>query len=337
MSMEPTALGGLDREPHGGVFDSDVLDFSANVNPERPPGIAQQYDLAFSLARQHPSDDYSSYRAAVADYVGCDGRNVIPTAGTVQGIRLVTEVTLSAGDSALVPAPAFGEYKREVQLQGATTEFYPTAELVETDPTGYDLAIVGTPNSVTGQLVPEPDLRSFAADCRDAGTPLLIDEEFLDYTDAASFAETPGVVVARSITNFFGLPGLRIGFLVATGRLRERLSVARPQWNLCTPGAIVGEHCLRQQEFVERTRERVREERRRMRDRLATRYEVYPSDAPFLLFDTGEESVDELLERTRSEGIVVRDARTFRGLDSHVRVAVKRPHENERLLEAIGV
>lgn len=335
--MDPTALDGLDREPHGGVFDSEVLDFSANVNPERPPGVAQQYDLALSISRRHPSDDYSSFRAAVADYIGCNGRNVIPTAGSIQGLRLLLEVTLSPGDSVLIPTPSFGEYRREVRMQGAHPECVSHEEFFGADPSRYELAIVGTPNNVTGQLVAEPALRSFAATCYETGTPLLINEEYLDYTGTPSFAETPGVVVVRSLTNVFGLPGLRVGYLVATGALRDRLAIARPQWNLSVPGAIVGEYCLRQPEFVERTRERIAEERQRVSDRLSKRYEVYPSDAPFVLFDTAPESVDSLVDRTRSHGIIVRDARTFDGLDSHVRVAIKRPHENERLLEAIGV
>ena len=135
----------------------------------------------------------------------------------------------------------------------------------------------------------------------------------------------------------FGLPGIRAGFLVATGRLRDRLDTARISWGLSTVAAEVSTHCLERTAFVERTRERVATERERIRERLETRWEVYPSRAPFLLVDAGEEDVDEILSTARERGVALRDARTFPGLDDHLRTAVRGPGDNDVLLEALGV
>jgi histidinol-phosphate/aromatic aminotransferase/cobyric acid decarboxylase-like protein len=93
---------------------------------------------------------------------------------------------------------------------------------------------------------------------------------------------------------------------------------------------------MRCDKFVAETRERVRAERERMGEALSGRFEVYPSDSPFLLLDVGEQDVDELVDWARERGVAVRDATTFRGLDSHVRVAVRLPEENDRLLEVLG-
>jgi threonine-phosphate decarboxylase len=143
------------------------------------------------------------------------------------------------------------------------------------------------------------------------------------------------VAVARSLTKLFGLPGLRAGFAVATGRLGAALRGARRPWNVGTPALAVGTHCLRQREFVTRTRERVRTERERLRDALADWVDVAPSQAPFLLVDLGDRDVDRVLSSARDRGIALRDARTFRGLDSHVRIAVRGPADNDRLLEVL--
>ena len=64
-----------------------------------------------------------------------------------------------------------------------------------------------------------------------------------------------------------------------------------------------------------------------------------PSEAPFLLLDVGPDgrSVERVVADARDRGVAVRDATTFRGLDAHVRVAVRRPDENDRLLAALGV
>ncbi len=330
--MDSEAVDGVARVPHGSTDDARVLDFSANTNPDRPPGVASVYDSALSSSRRYPPDDYCTYRVAAGEYVGCDPKQVVPTAGGLAALRLAFEVSLDPGDSALIPAPSFGEYAREIRLQGATPEFVPYDEILTADPEGHAAAVVCNPNNPTGNAYPAADLRAFAARCREAGTTLVADEAFLDFTDHPSLAGEPGVVAVRSLTKVFGLPGLRAGFAVASGRVGRRLSTARPTWGLSTPAAQVGIHCMRQTEFVEETRTRVREERARMRDALEPAYGVHPSDAPFLLLDVGERDVSGLLCAARERDIALRDATTFRGLNSHVRVAVKRPDQNDRLL-----
>jgi threonine-phosphate decarboxylase len=329
---------GAGRVPHGSSEDPLVLDFSANTNPERPDGVSGVYEAALSAATSYPSEDYFEFRAAAADYVGCEAAEVVPTAGGLAAIRLAIATTVEPGDDVLVPAPSFGEYAREVRLQGGTPTFVAHDEICAADPTDYALAIVCTPNNPTGDTCDTGALREFAQRCRDAGTVLLVDEAFLDFTDLPTMAGTEGVVVARSLTKIFGLPGLRAGFAVATGTERDRLDTARLAWGLGTPAASVGTHCLRDTDFVAETRERVASERARMADRLADRFDVSPSDAPFLLLDCGSsDAVDDVIETVREYDIAVRDARTFRGLDQHVRVAVRLPYENDLLLDALDV
>lgn len=89
-------------------------------------------------------------------------------------------------------------------------------------------------------------------------------------------------------------------------------------------------------EFIAETRSRVKSERERLRTALAEQFAVYPSDAPFLLFDVGDRSVSDICQHARKQGVVLRDARTFRGLDNHIRVAVRLPEENDRLLEVLA-
>lgn len=326
------------RVPHGGHGDPRVVDFSANVNPRPPEGAARVYEAAFAAARRYPADDYCEFRTTAAEYVGCDPRQVIPTAGGLSAIRLAVETTVGPGDSALVPYPSFGEFAREVRLQGADPSFVPADRLLEADPADHALAVLCNPNNPTGRAYDPAALRAFADRCRDAGTTLLVDEAFLGFTDRPSLAGREGVVVFRSLTKLFGFPGLRAGFAVATGDRREALEVARPAWSMGSVAAALGVHCMRDDAFVERVRERVERERTRMADRLSERFDVRPSDAPFLLFHAGSPSgVDEVLREAREADIAVRDTRSFRGLDAHVRVAVRLPEENDRLLHALGV
>ncbi|KTG31002.1 threonine-phosphate decarboxylase [Haloferax profundi] len=334
--MDPESVARTARVPHGGTTDETVLDFSANTNSDRPDGVEAVYADALAASTRYPDDDYGDFRAAAADYVDCDADSVVPTAGGLEALRLAFEVTLSPGDTALVPEPSFGEYDREIRLQGADPVAVGHDGILDADPEPHEVAVVCTPNNPTGELAGIDRLRAFAARCRDVGTVLVVDEAFLDFTDAPSLAGEPGVVVARSLTKMFGLPGIRAGFAVATGDLGERLAVARRSWSLSTPAARVGTFCMRQTAFVEDTRGRVERERVRLAESLSERFGVSPSDAPYLLLDVGDRDVDSVVEAARERGVAIRDATTFPRLDSHVRVAVKRPEENDELLRALA-
>jgi len=333
--MDPDSVAGAERVPHGSSDDPGVVDLSANVNPEVPDGTRAVYEAALGDARSYPDDDYPAFRAAAADYVGCDADRVVPTAGGLAAMRLAIGVTVSPGDGVLVPYPSFGEYAREVELAGGDPAFVPHDELLDADPAPHAMAVVCTPNNPTGDCPDADALRSFADRCAATGTVLLVDEAFLGFTDRESLAGREGCIVARSLTKLYGLPGLRAGFAVATGDRLDRLRTARPAWSLGGPAAAVGAHAMRDAAFVAETRRRVRREREHLRAGLEARgLEVAPSEAPFLLCDAGADP-GELLAACRERGVVLRDATTFRGLDAHVRVAVRNRESTEALFDAL--
>lgn len=340
--MKPDAVRSVARAHHGGRDDPTTLDFSANTNPEVPSGTRDAYEAAFDATRRYPADDYPTFRAAAADYVGCSPESVVPTPGGLAGLRLALATRVRADDRVLVPAPGFAEYAREARLQGGTVETAAPGTITSSDPAPYRTVVVCAPNNPTAHDYTAGELRAFAARCRAADTELLVDEAFRGFTDRPSLAGEDGVVVARSLTKLFGTPGIRAGFLVATGQRRETLATARRAWTLSAPAAAVGAHCMRAEAFVQRTRERVRSERERLRTELAAFGTVDgPLDdatqadgVPFLLFSPAV-NVDRLLETLTDRGIALRDARTFDGLDRHVRIAVRTPEDHDRLLPEV--
>ena len=332
--MDPDSVDSVGRVPHGSSDDPDVLDFSANVNTRVPDRARAAYNDAFAESRSYPPDDYPNFRAAAAEYVGCAHEQIVPTAGGLAALRLAIATAIRPGESALVPYPSFGEYAREVELQGGEPTLVPHDALLDRDPEPHALAVVCNPNNPTGDSYDADRLRERAVRCRKRDTPLVADEAFLGFTDEPSLAGEPGVVVARSLTKLFGFPGLRAGFAV-DGRESGRLETARRAWSLGWPAARVGTVSMRDTAFIRETRERVARERAFLERALATEFTVTPSDSPFLLVEVPDH--ERLIERARESGVVVRDATTFRGIDSHVRVAVREREENERLLAALGV
>lgn len=324
------------RIAHDGPDDRLLLDFSSTTNPAIPTGAVQAYQSAFAASRSYPSDCYCDFRIAVGEYVGCEPEQVIPTAGRMAALRLAISTTVESGDSVVLPSPSSERYEREVTLQGADPTFVTHSKILDIDPQAHELVILDTPNDPTGQAYDPRALSAFADRCQRAGTPLIVDEVFLDFTDIPSLAGRDGVIVTRSLAKLFGFPGLRIGFAVATGTYRDRLDITRLPWGVGEPAISLATYCLGETAFIEQTRERIERERTRLEDRLGEYFEITPSAGPFLLLDAGSsERVDDVIEHAREEGIVLRDAREFRGLDSHIRVSVRLPDENDQLIAAL--
>jgi threonine-phosphate decarboxylase len=323
----------VDRVEHGSSDDPAVLDLSANINSRTPDGVADVYQDALGEARRYPAEPPTPYREAAAEYVDCSSKQVVPTPGGLAAIRLTIDLAAGPDDTVLVPAPSFSSYAREVRLQGAEPTFVTHDEILSADPAEHALAIVCNPNNPTGTLYARDDLLAFAERCRETETHLLVDEAFLGFTEQASLAGTPDVTIARSLTKLFGLPGIRAGFAVATGEMREAMVAARRPWNVSVPALETGRYCMDQTAFVEETRRRIREERARLREGLKDRFDVLPSNGPFLLVDVGEPGVDAVLSTAAEHGVTIRDGRTFRELENHVRIAVRDATATDRVLE----
>ncbi|EMA02423.1 L-threonine-O-3-phosphate decarboxylase [Haloferax mediterranei ATCC 33500] len=321
---------------HGGTADHSLVDFSLGSNPERPTGLASIYEATLSTSRRYSMDDYSEFCVAAADYVGCEPDQVVPAAGVIEALRLALGVTVSPGDSVAIPAPCCGEYGREIKLQGGKPVHVPYDEFLDAvDPEEHATVILSHPNNPMGSAYPTDELRAFIRECQWANTPLIVDESYLGFTRLPSTAGLDGVIALHSVTNVFGVPSLRAGFAAATGELRDKLSCARCTWVLSSPAVEVATYCLKQDDFLEVTRNRVERERSRIVAELKVLgYEPYPADSSLILFRADD--VDHVLHETRSRGIAVRDARCYRTLDSHVRITVRRPHENDSLLDALA-
>lgn len=334
--MKRDTIRDITHVPHGGTPDRGVLDFSANINPVIPEGTTEEFSATLAAARSYPPEPPFSFIDAAATYIGVKQPHIIPTAGGLAGIRLSLETIVSPGDRILIPYPSFSEYEREAKLQGCTIDFVPYDEILTQDPASYAACIVCNPNNPTGETYDPDALRAFAEQCADNETVLLVDEAFLGFTTQPSLGVTPNTIVIRSLTKLFGLPGVRAGFVIAPEPYNQWLSNARRPWNLGSAAITIGSHVMRQPGFISTTIDRVTSERNRLSSELSSTYVVNPSDAPFLLLEPKTTTVDHIIDTCRAHGIAIRDARTFRGLDSHFRIAIRRPEENDQLLAALS-
>jgi threonine-phosphate decarboxylase len=173
----------------------------------------------------------------------------------------------------------------------------------------------------------------------------IIDEVFVDFCEEEShkhfLVDSEGLLIIRSMTKFYGLPGLRIGYLMTSKALAARLRHFLPPWSVNTYAQVSVPYCLNQEEYREKTREFISHERGRLIKLLQSLEgcQVFPGKANYLLVRLGEHLPpagklrQDLLT---SDRILIRDCHSFEGLDDHyVRLAIRLPEQNQRLFDAM--
>lgn len=335
-----------------GIAPARVLDFSASINPlDWPPGTARAYSRALSQIVHYPEPYAETLTAALAEYHGLDPAAVLVGNGSTQLAYLLAR-TLAARRVLLV-APLFSEYETAFRLHNARTEYFflrlphftLALERVEKALTnGYEALVLTNPNSPTGALVPRAQMEALISMCRRARTILVVDETFVDWVEEASITRLapykPHVVVLRSLTKFFAVPGLRVGYLLARPRLVERLRAGLEPWSVNTVAQEVARACLRDRRFVQRSKAFMAQERTWLATRLAALpgLRPFPSQANFLLVQitAGARDAPRLVQTLAENNLLVRACDDFPGLGKRFfRVAVRTRSENRRLLTAL--
>jgi len=327
-----------------------VIDFSASINPLGPPGGLREVAVrALGELDCYPDDRYPGFCRAAGGFLGVPAGCVVPANGSTEVIRLFAEAVLEEGDRFVVPSPAYCEYEYAGRLRGAEpvrVDWRQVTELGLDELSRVKAVFLGNPNNPTGDLYDIGSLERLAGRCQEAGTYLLVDEAFLELSSGgeslARFAvETEFVVVSRSLTKDFAVPGLRVGFAVAGPGMSRLLWKLKPPWNLNGLAAKIGAWLLETgKPFLEESRNFIKNERAWLTSRLSSYYgfQVHPSQSNFFLVELEDFLLDStaLRDRLLENGVLIRDCSSFPGCDRRfVRIAVRRREENEKLLSAL--
>jgi len=349
--IAPCAHGGKAYEIAGrlGVREAALLDFSVNLNPYMPLDamdvLRQAHDSVFS----YPDNQYKRFRESAARFAGVHAGNVIPGNGSTEIIRLIAECTVDKGDIAAIPCPTFGEYERQCRLFGAAIRYVRFSDIINKDYWHLDgcrIVFLCNPNNPDGRLLPRNDVESLVKYCEEEGVIAVVDEAFIDLADpgqsvAQLVDKYEDLLVMRSLTKCFSIPGLRLGFGIANKASAEVLNNARLTWNLDSIAAEAGIYYMDNSDsYLDVSRAYVKRER----DWLASSIrdirgiKPLPASANYFLVDvagTGMTS-GEFAEKMLAERVIVRDCSSFTMLgDTYIRLAVRAREENERLVEAL--
>ncbi len=331
-----------------------LLDFSANINPLGMPAAARAALIAaVNDLGQYPDPACTALRAAIGDHLGISTERILPGNGAEQLIWWLPR--LLEARRVLVTAPAYIDYQRSAEVWQRPLcairlrpedGFALDLGWLSTQVQAGDLVWLGQPNNPTGRLVDPSALERFIK--AHPQVDWAIDEAFIDFVsgvDSATRWALPNLIVIRSMTKFYGLAGLRLGYAVLSAERAAALARLLPEWSVNALAAAAGSAVLRDPEletFAQRTRQLIEIERRRLSDGLAgLGLQVFDSVANYLLLrvpdaDAGS-AADLALRLLQAEGIAVRVCSNYAGLDpSYLRIAVRTERENRRLLEAMA-
>lgn len=329
-----------------------VLDFSASLNPLGPPAEAlAAAQAAVADACHYPESDAAPLAQALATHHGLPPDSVLAGAGATEFIYLVPRVLQPR--RVLLVEPAFGEYRPALQLAGAAVDSFrldpaddfrlDAAALVAALHPVTDLVWLANPLNPSGTGLPRQQVLALR-EALPASVSLVIDEAFIDFAPTLSVADQaavrPNLIVLRSLTKFYALAGLRIGWLAAAPTVAAQLAAGREPWRLSTPAIAAGLACLQAATLRAATLDAIPLLRRELAAGLAGLGSTsYSSVANYLLcrLPAHGPSAPELAETLRLRRILVRPCTDFAGLgDRHLRLAVRSAADNRRLLEALA-
>lgn len=351
----------LNRQP------DEILDFSASINPLGPsPMVWKAIVAARKLITHYPDPSCWELRRALGQRWGIDPEQIVVGNGSMELIDVVPRALKLK--RLLVVHPTFSEYERAMaRAGGSVVTVYakraqdyaiPIDRLVRLLDSKEDQArsfarslvhsfdglVLCNPNSPTGRTCSVDDVSHLAKLAARRKLWLVLDEAFADYCPERSVlpqaAAWPRVIVLRSMTKFYALPGLRVGYAVASRSAARRLRTHLSPWSVNAIGQVAALAALSDQVHAEKSLRFMARER----DRFASLLRTLPgcrviepsANYIFLELPRGCQATT-VTDRLRREGLLIRDCSSVPGASARtIRLAVRLPSDNDRLVKVLS-
>jgi len=342
-----------------GRDSAEILDFSASINPLGPsPHVWQVIKRSKHLLSHYPDSDCWDLRQALAAFWRIDSEQIVMGNGSTE---LIDALPRALGIyRLLVVQPTFSEYAAAmVRAGGQATALYAdrrdqyalpidrlyhVIEAGQHDGRSIDGVVLCHPNSPTGQACSPDDVARLAKAARRRGIWLVIDEAFADYCPDRSVlphaSSWPHMVVLRSMTKFYALPGLRVGYAVATRTVVNRLRRQLPPWSVSAMAQVAALAAVNDAAHAHKGLRFMARERERVRALLAALpgIVVMPTYANYFLVELPRGwKARDITEHLRCQGLLIRDCSSVPGMTSRsIRLAVGTVQDNDRLIRTLS-
>jgi threonine-phosphate decarboxylase len=347
------------------IQERKVIDFSTPVNPL---GVSKKVKAEIrkhvKYLHNYPDPEVKRLRRRLAQFHGVNPDTIVCGNGSTELIYLI--IRALKPQEILIPAPTFSEYERAVIQQSAFSfqqseekeqpitylmlnkekgfeiipdEFIRAMRGDKNSSLNFDMAFLCNPNNPTGRLLIREDVKRIADIAREIKCYLIVDEAFIDFSPDESVIkdvkDNPYLIVLRTMTNFYALSGLRIGYGVLSQNLIGRLKRYKEPFTVNSLAQRAAVTAIKDKVYRAETFRLINEEKRFLEKGFKKMgIEFFPSNANFYLLKIN--SAPEIYHHLKKEGILVRDCSNFRGLDNtYLRVTVKSHKENTILIKKL--
>lgn len=339
-----------------GIPVEKIIDFSAPINPLGPPPKAVKAIKKFAdFVKFYPDQNPIDLKKSIVEYVKeINIDNVVIGNGSIELIYMFVEL-FAHSHEVIIFVPSFTEYERAVLRADAkpvpvkmSEDFSLNVDVVKkavTDDTR--ILVVCNPHSPSGKLFNRKLILDLIDFCRAKDIHILVDENYIDfinlcqdYTVAPYVHKYDNLFVVRSLSKFFGMPGLRLGYGIGASKLIQSMENFRPPWNASCPALIAAQAALEDIRFIEKAKKYMERERLKfagMLDKISA-LKVFPSETNFLLVKILDKRTTalELKEKLAEKGILIRSCEDLHGLDeTYFRISVRKANENLMLVQAL--
>ncbi len=339
-----------------------LVDFSASINPLGPsPRALHAITHARGVLQHYPDPDCWALRQALAARWRCRPDQIVIGNGSAELIHLLPAALHLR--HLLVIGPMFSEYARAMTKSGGRV-----STVLADRADGYkpplaramkllresgakaqrrgvvDAVVLCNPNSPTGRAYEADEVMRVARLAERHGVKLIVDETFVDYCEERSIlpmiAKAGRTIVLRSFTKFYGLPGLRVGYLISNAATARQIHAHQPPWSVNALAQEAALGALLDRRHAERSRSFMVRERARL-TRLLEKLPgcaLFPSSANFLLMELPLGHQARMVTATLyRQGLLIRDCSDVPGLNERtVRIAIRGRADNDRMVLALS-
>jgi histidinol-phosphate aminotransferase len=345
LELEPYQPGVPPEQLERELGIEGAIKLASNESPIGPsPRAVEAVREALASVHRYPDGACFALREKLARRLGVTEAQLVFGAGADEILELLAKTLLGPGDELVHAWPSFAMYPIVARGMGATAVPVPLTRDLVHDLDAMRRAVnertrlvfLCNPNNPTGTSVGAEAFGAFVESLPDS-LVLAVDEAYVEYARRSDFPDSlawltrPGTIVMRTFSKIFGLAGLRIGYGVADAELADYLNRARHPFNVNRLAEAAALAALDDEGHAERSH-RVNAEGvdYLSRELRALDFEVWPTDANFVLVRTGAD-LPGLLMR---EGVIIRPLGGF-GMPDHARISVGLPEENERLVKIL--
>ena len=335
-----------------------LIDFSANLNVVAPTVSEERWANWRKTISRYPEADSESVRYRLSQVYGSPTAQILPTAGAIEGLYLAARLFTSLRVGII--EPAFSDYFRAFEAAGnspecivlAPTEWGLGPSVFAKRLDSYDVVVFGNPNNPTGTFYSRRALLDLFGQCPEK--TWIVDEAFIEFAEGGQkesllrdIPQLPNVLVLRSLTKSWNIPGLRLGFIATSNRKwLSALGKMQPPWSIGTVTEAWVNELLTSEDYervIESTIELKASKAAFHRSLCADFPEllVHPSSANFFLIELCLPGLNaaRLYAKLGEQGILIRVCDSFYGMPQgrFIRVAVRTMAENQRFLEALRI